>query len=140
MGRFIFLTKRTADGKGIPILGYIFESGWDTMTQKSRNRHQRVKRRKPMILYFSGTGNSEYVAKRIGGETEDKMANLLDKIRSCDYLTIQSHRSRAADVPTCAWSPPVLSRNDWKNDLIGKQGSLLCYDLRREYWKHRKIS
>ncbi|TCO85944.1 hypothetical protein EV212_102262 [Frisingicoccus caecimuris] len=30
-----------------------------------------------MILYFSGTGNSEFVAKRISGETGDEILNLL---------------------------------------------------------------
>ena len=30
-----------------------------------------------MILYFSGTGNSEYVAKRIGQITGDEMLNLV---------------------------------------------------------------
>ena len=34
-----------------------------------------------MIYYFSGTGNSEYVAKRIGKITNDTVINLLDKIR-----------------------------------------------------------
>ena len=34
-----------------------------------------------MILYFSGTGNSEYAAKRIGKEIEDEVTNLFEKIR-----------------------------------------------------------
>ena len=38
-----------------------------------------------MILYFSGTGNSEYVAKRIGRETGDDSLDLLGKIRSRDH-------------------------------------------------------
>ena len=29
-----------------------------------------------MILYFSGTGNSEYAARRISTETKDKLMNL----------------------------------------------------------------
>ena len=32
-----------------------------------------------MIIYFSGTGNSEYTAKRIGKETGDETINLLKK-------------------------------------------------------------
>lgn len=32
-----------------------------------------------MILYFSGTGNSAYVAKRIGKEVMDDVINLLDR-------------------------------------------------------------
>ena len=34
-----------------------------------------------MILYFSGTGNSEYAAKRIGKEIGDEVLNLFEKIK-----------------------------------------------------------
>ena len=37
-----------------------------------------------MIFYFSGTGNSVYVAKRIGKEISDEVINLFDKIRNND--------------------------------------------------------
>ena len=32
-----------------------------------------------MILYFSGTGNSAYVAKRIGKEIDDEVIDLICK-------------------------------------------------------------
>ena len=35
-----------------------------------------------MILYYSGTGNSEYAAKRIGGEIGDEVLNLFEKLRN----------------------------------------------------------
>ena len=38
-----------------------------------------------MILYFSGTGNSEYAARRISTETKDKLMNLGERIRSRDF-------------------------------------------------------
>ena len=38
-----------------------------------------------MILYFSGTGNSAYVAKRIGKEVMDDVINLFEKIRFMDH-------------------------------------------------------
>ena len=34
-----------------------------------------------MILYFSGTGNSEHAAKRIGQETEDEVLNLFERLK-----------------------------------------------------------
>ena len=43
-----------------------------------------------MILYFSGTGNSEYIAKRIGEEINDEIMNLGEKIRSRDFSGIHS--------------------------------------------------
>ncbi len=38
-----------------------------------------------MILYFSGTGNSAYAAKKIGQEIQDEIMDLFKKLRSRDY-------------------------------------------------------
>lgn len=35
-----------------------------------------------MILYFSGTGNSEYIANKIGNALNDEVVNLHDLIRT----------------------------------------------------------
>ena len=37
-----------------------------------------------MVLYFSGTGNSRYVAKRIGSEVDDELSDVCDRIRRHD--------------------------------------------------------
>lgn len=65
-----------------------------------------------MILYFSGTGNSEFVAKRIAGETGDEMINLFEKIRTGDYSRIKSRTPFVFVVPTYAWQIPHIVR-DW---------------------------
>ena len=59
-----------------------------------------------MILYFSGTGNSEYVAKRIGRETGDDVINLFDKIRNEDFSEIHSDRPWVVAAPVYAWRLP----------------------------------
>jgi len=61
-----------------------------------------------MILYFSGTGNSEYAAKRIGKEINDEAINLFDKIRSSDNSELNSDRSWVIVVPTYAWRIPHI--------------------------------
>ena len=64
-----------------------------------------------MILYFSGTGNSEYVAKRIGKVIDDEVYNLFDKIRNNDYSEMTSERAWIIVVPTYAWRiPRVVQR------------------------------
>lgn len=61
-----------------------------------------------MILYFSGTGNSEYAAKRIGSELHDEVVNLFEKIRSRDFTPVHSDRPWVVVVPTYAWRIPRI--------------------------------
>lgn len=41
-----------------------------------------------MIIYFSGTGNSRYIAKRIADNIRDELIDANDKIKRCDTRTI----------------------------------------------------
>ena len=68
-----------------------------------------------MILYFSGTGNSEYVAKRISKETGDKCINLFEKIRNHNVSEIHSERPWIIVAPTYAWRIPHIVQN-WIQD------------------------
>lgn len=65
-----------------------------------------------MILYFTGTGNSEFVAKRIAEQTGDEIMNLFEKIRTGDYSRIKSKTPFVFVVPTYAWQIPHIVR-DW---------------------------
>lgn len=62
-----------------------------------------------MILYFSGTGNSEYVAKKIGKELEDEVINLFGKIREKDFSDMHSNMPWVVVVPTYAWRIPRIT-------------------------------
>lgn len=75
-----------------------------------------------MIMYFSGTGNSEYVAKRIGKEINDEALNLFEKIRNCDYSHLTSDRPWVIVVPTYAWQIPRIV-HEWlmKTKLDGNR-------------------
>ena len=68
-----------------------------------------------MILYFSGTGNSEYAAKRIGKEIDDEVTNLFEKIRTNDYCTMKSERPWIIVVPTYAWRIPHIVKKWLEN-------------------------
>jgi ferredoxin len=76
-----------------------------------------------MILYFSGTGNSEYTARRIGKEIDDEVINLFDKIRTIDYSDMKSERPWVIVVPTYAWRIPHIV-SDWleKTNFSGNKG------------------
>lgn len=75
-----------------------------------------------MILYFSGTGNSEYAAKRIGKETGGKVINLFERIRNRDFSPLSSDSPWVVVVPTYAWRIPRLVQ-EWleKTKLAGNQ-------------------
>ena len=45
-----------------------------------------------MVLYFSGTGNSAYAAKRISRETEDRCISPFEKIRRSDFSAMHAER------------------------------------------------
>ncbi|MBC8570570.1 EFR1 family ferrodoxin [Zongyangia hominis] len=61
-----------------------------------------------MILYFSGTGNSEYAAKRIGKAIDDEVVNLFERIQSSDFAKMYSQRPWVVVVPTYAWRIPRI--------------------------------
>ena len=73
-----------------------------------------------MILYFSGTGNSKYVAKRIADALGDALVNLNDRIKSGDTSPVETGERVIIVTPTYAWRIPRVVR-DWlrKTELRG---------------------
>ena len=73
-----------------------------------------------MILYFSGTGNSKYVAKRIADVLGDEIVNLNDRIKASDTSSIETGERVIIVTPTYAWRIPRIVR-DWllKTELRG---------------------
>ena len=79
-----------------------------------------------MILYFSGTGNSNYVAKRIADALGDALVNLNDRIKSGDTLPVETGERVIIVTPTYAWRIPRIVR-DWlrKTELRGAKQAWL---------------
>ena len=73
-----------------------------------------------MILYFSGTGNSKYVAKRIADALGDEIVNLNDRIKASDTSPVETGERLIVVTPTYAWRIPRVVR-DWllKTELRG---------------------
>ena len=73
-----------------------------------------------MILYFSGTGNSKYVAKRIAYALGDEILNLNDRIKASDTSSVETDERLIIVTPTYAWRIPRVVR-DWlrKTELRG---------------------
>ena len=69
-----------------------------------------------MIIYFSGTGNSRYIANRIADNIRDELIDANDKIKRRDTRTIQVNDRLVVVTPTYAWRIPWLVR-DWISGL-----------------------
>lgn len=65
-----------------------------------------------MILYYTGTGNSAYVAKKIGEKIEDEVMDLFERIRNHDYSEIHSDKPFIFVYPTYGWQMPRILA-DW---------------------------
>ncbi len=64
-----------------------------------------------LVLYYTGTGNSEYAAKKIGEQIEDEVINLFDRLRNRDDSEIHSARPFVFVYPTYAWQMPRILRD-----------------------------
>ena len=53
-----------------------------------------------MILFFSGTGNSAFVARKIARKIPDNYLNLFDRIKQQDYSEIHSEKPFVIVCPT----------------------------------------
>ncbi len=72
-----------------------------------------------MILYFSGTGNSKYIATRLARKLNEEMININEKIKTNDHSSIHTDDHLIFVCPTYGWRMPRIV-NDWitKTDFI----------------------
>ena len=76
-----------------------------------------------MIFYFSGTGNSKYVAKRIANALGDALVNLNDRIKASDTSSVETDERVIIVTPTYAWRIPRVVR-DWLRKTELRRGSI----------------
>lgn len=72
-----------------------------------------------MVLYFTGTGNSAYVAKRIADALGEEPVSLFDKLRNKDYSTLVSSTPWVICAPTYAWQMPHIVRDWLQHTFLG---------------------
>lgn len=60
-----------------------------------------------MIYYFSGTGNSEWVAKTIANRLNDNTQDVIELIKNCDdKIKISMDENIGIVFPIYAWAIP----------------------------------
>ena len=56
-----------------------------------------------MVLYFTGTGNSRYIAERIAVALGDELLSMNDRIKADDNSPVTSDERLVIVTPTYAW-------------------------------------
>ncbi len=75
-----------------------------------------------MVLCFSGTGNSCYIARHIAEALQDEIVDLNAKIKTNDYSRVQTGHDVIVVTPTYAWRiPRIVSEWISKIELIGAE-------------------
>ena len=75
-----------------------------------------------MILYYTGTGNSAHVAKRLGALLQDETEDLFRRLREGDHTSLYSDDAWVIVTPTYAWRVPHIVM-DWlkQTELVGSR-------------------
>lgn len=61
-----------------------------------------------MVLYFSGTGNTEYIAKMIAEGLGDECVDLFDRIRTNDTSPLYSEKTYVICAPIYVCALPIF--------------------------------
>lgn len=64
-----------------------------------------------MVLYFTGTGNSRYAAKKISAFLGDELLNIGEKNKSGDFSPTAAESRLVFVTPTYAWRIPRIVKN-----------------------------
>ena len=72
-----------------------------------------------MVLYFSATGNTKYMAEKIAEGLDDECLDLLDRIRNEDYSLIRSKKPFVICSPIYVCEMPRFFMDFLKNVKLG---------------------
>ena len=61
-----------------------------------------------MVLYFSATGNTEFIAKEIAKRLDDECVNLLDRVKSNDHSILHSDKPFIICAPVYVCEMPLF--------------------------------
>ena len=59
-----------------------------------------------MIFYFTGTGNSKYIASKIANETGDELISITENIKTGAARSFSVGKDVVFVLPTYAWRIP----------------------------------
>ena len=75
-----------------------------------------------MVLYYSSTGNTEYIARMLAKEINDECTDLLERIREQDFTKIKSEKPFVICAPVYVGEMPTFLRDYLKRlPLVGSR-------------------
>ncbi len=77
-----------------------------------------------MILYFSGTGNSEYVANIIAEKTDDEIISINKLMKTGTKGDFNSAKPYVLVCPTYAWRVPLVVEDYLRTAKLGGNGDM----------------
>jgi NAD-dependent dihydropyrimidine dehydrogenase PreA subunit len=83
-----------------------------------------------MIFYFSATGNSKYVAKRLGEATGEEIVSIAECMRNGNFdFSIKEEENIGFVTPTYFWGLPTIVTEFIKNLNMEKNGNHYCFHV-----------
>ncbi len=93
-----------------------------------------------MVLYYSGTGNSKFIAKCIASALETDCLNLNERIKAEDTSSVQTEENVILVTPTYAWRiPHIVSGWLEKVDLVSAKRIWFVMDCGSEIGNAAKV-
>lgn len=85
-----------------------------------------------MIVYFTGTGNSRYIAEYMAECLEEDTFDAAKQIKTRKSVSLHSEKPWVFVAPTYGWQLPHLFLQFLKKSTFtGEKKGLFCYDLRK---------
>ena len=79
-----------------------------------------------MILYFTGTGNSKFVADYLAEKLDDEVVSLNKIIKKAEYPVLESDKPYIIVAPIYAWRLPAVVEDALKNIQFNGCKSAYC--------------
>lgn len=83
-----------------------------------------------MILYFTGTGNTKFVAEALADKLSDDLVNMADYIRQGKRLSVESESPFVFLAPIYAWRYPRVLEDLIKNAELSGTDVVYCIATR----------
>ena len=81
-----------------------------------------------MILYFTGTGNSRYIARKIAQVLGDELLSINEKLKFQNMQPIYAEKRLVFVLPTYGWRIPRVVEQ-WIQQIFRHKAGVVCYGL-----------